>query len=145
MHIVFSTLDFVDPRTKFFPRFTTEGKWAFESVCDRGKYIVMEKIVTGNRTEIKFRLGVPRNNSELFEHIAPFSGFSAYKSSGIEPEHCYMGFDSFGNRYGKLLCQVDTSHMSTIIMHIESIDVTNCQYTQLRSSKIELWDFFPAQ
>ena len=99
---------------------------------------MMEKIVTGNRTEIKFRLGVPRNNSELYEHIAPFPGFSAYKSSGIEPEHCYMGFDSFGNSYGQLLCQLDTSHMSTLIMHIESVEETNCQHTQLRSSKIEL-------
>ena len=94
--------------------------------------------MTGNHTEIKFRLGVPRNNSELFEQIVPFSGTSAYKASGVEPENCYMGFDSFGNSYSELLCQLDTSHMSILIRSIEAVEETNCEHTQLQASKFEL-------
>ena len=101
---------------------------------------MLNKIVTGNqnRTEIKLQLGVPFNNNELFETIAPFPGVAAYKSSAIEPENCYMGFDSFGNTYGENLCQIDTSHMATFINYIQAVEETNCLHTQMQPSKIEL-------
>ena len=117
---------------------SANGKWAFESYCESGQYIVFDKMVAGNDTEIKFRLGVPRNNNELFEQISPFQGVFAYKASSIEPEHCYMGFDSFGNNCGELLCELNTSHMATLIRYIESVEETNCQHTQLKSSRMEL-------
>ena len=94
---------------------------------------MFNKTVTGNHTEIKLQLGVPFNNNET---IAPFPGVAAYKSSVIEPENCYMGFDSFGNTYGERLCQIDISHMATLITYIETVEDTNCLDTQIERSNI---------
>ena len=127
-----------DPRTKFLPRVTAEGKWAFESYCDRGKFIVFEKTVSENDTEIRLKLDFPRNRSELFEPLSPFNGVFVYKSSEIEPEACYIGFDSFGNNCGELMCELPISERSAHIRHIETVAETNCQHTLLTSGKMEL-------
>ena len=127
-----------DPRTKFLPRITANGKWAFESYCERGKFIVLERTVSANTTEVTLKLDSPKNNSELFDQISPFPGTFAYKPSMIEPERCYMAFDGFGNHCGNLMCELDTSHMSTIIGYIETVSETNCQHSQRKFAKMEL-------
>jgi hypothetical protein len=130
--------DIRDPRTKFVPRIAHDGKWAFESYCKPGQYIVVYKLAANNSSDIKLRLGTPRNNSEQFEQVAPFPGIYAYKSSSPATQDCYMAFDSFGNSHDDILCNVDTSHMASLIRYIESVEETICEHTHLKSSRFEL-------
>lgn len=88
--------------------------------------------------QVHMHLGVPINDSELFEQISPFPLSFAYKASSIEPEMCFMAFDAFGNNYNGKLCDLNTGHVATHLRYIESLEPTQCDHTQLKTSKTEL-------
>lgn len=110
---------FPDPRTKFVPRFTHDGKISFESYCNPGQFIVFLNTTIAT-------LGVPSNDNELFEQISPFPEAFAYKSNAFDPEECYLAFDRFGNAHDENLCLTDASHMGTLIRYIETVEETPC-------------------
>ena len=129
----------IDPRTKFIPRFTLDGKIAFESYCTPGHYLVFDQVAFNNNTTTHhIRLGVPANGSELFEQNTPFPGAFAYKSVTMDERECYVAFDAFGNAHVELLCVLNTSHMATLIRYIESVDETECDHVHLKTTRVEL-------
>ena len=98
-----------------------------------GRYIIFEKNAT------RVRLGIPSNDSEIFEQNSPFPGTYAYKSRAVEGQDCYLSFDLFGNAHkDELLCVTTMSHMGTLFSVIESVEEADCEQVQLKSSRLEL-------